>query len=62
MNNKEILMNEIKEKYYEYFDKEEEMVKEGKITTEEEANKYISEFHKDLNEYIKKRKKELGID
>lgn len=61
MNNEEILMDEIKEKYSKYFEKEAEMVEKGKIITEEDANKYLFEFHKELFEYVEKRKKELNI-
>lgn len=61
MSKEEQLMKEIKNMYYEQFNKETEMIKKGKITDEEEASKYTKEFHTRLFQYIEKRKEELGI-
>lgn len=61
MTKEEQLLEEIKEKYATHFKEEEKMIEDKKITNEMESAKFSEKFHKELSEYIKKRKEELGI-
>ncbi len=53
-----ILMEEIDKKYSEHFKKEMKM----EFKDEDESNEFCDKFHKDLREFLKRRKKELGLE
>ena len=55
---KELLNKEMRQKYSEYFKKE----RKQKFKTEQESIEYTNKFHKELIEYIEKRKEELEIE
>ena len=57
-----ILWEEIKEKYAEHFEDVNKQIENGIITNEAEDMEYQKKFNDQLNEYIFKRKKELGIE
>lgn len=53
----ELLQSEINKKYDEYFEEEQNQ----HFKDEFECIKFSEKFHKELKEFIEKRKKELGI-
>ena len=58
MEKKELILEEVKNKYNEFFDKN----KNKEYTNETESVKESKEFHDEIEEYINKRKKELEIE